>query len=64
MNQRCNLGEFPDYEIKINFIIRSALSSSMLLLPNTSEAKLPVAVDGQQLPTLAPMLERVTHPVS
>ncbi|TMN32453.1 serine endoprotease DegQ, partial [Pseudoalteromonas piscicida] len=33
---------------------------TLLLNPSVSVAKLPVAIDGQTLPTLAPMLERVT----
>ncbi|MCF2857476.1 DegQ family serine endoprotease [Pseudoalteromonas sp. SMS1] len=47
-------------KLKLTLLSAALLSSSMLLLPTYSEAKLPVAVDGQQLPTLAPMLERVT----
>lgn len=45
---------------KISLISAAVLSATLLLAPTITEAKLPVAVDGQQLPTLAPMLERVT----
>ena len=35
----------------------------LLVLTAASQAALPVAVDGQQLPSLAPMLERATPAV-
>ncbi|AZZ96904.1 DegQ family serine endoprotease [Pseudoalteromonas sp. R3] len=47
-------------KLKLSLITAALLSSSLFLLPETSHARLPVAVDGQQLPTLAPMLEKVT----
>ena len=40
-----------------------ALAYSVLLLPNPVQAALPVAVDGAPLPSLAPMLDRVTPAV-
>ncbi|AUT49272.1 heat-shock protein [Achromobacter sp. AONIH1] len=46
--------------------IRAALALALgaaLVLPAPSLAALPMAVDGQQLPSLAPMLERVTPAV-
>ena len=45
---------------KLTILSAIMLSSSLLIAPSFSYAKLPVAVDGQQLPTLAPMLEKVT----
>ncbi|MCF2907768.1 DegQ family serine endoprotease [Pseudoalteromonas sp. DL2-H2.2] len=47
-------------KLKLSLLTAALLSSSLFLLPETSHARLPVAVDGQQLPTLAPMLEKVT----
>ena len=47
-------------KMKLSIISAAILSATLLAQPNISHAKLPVAVDGQQLPTLAPMLERVT----
>ncbi|MCO7189365.1 MULTISPECIES: DegQ family serine endoprotease [unclassified Pseudoalteromonas] len=47
-------------KLKLSLLTAALLSSSLLLLPESSHARLPVAVDGQQLPTLAPMLEKVT----
>ena len=46
-------------KFKLSLLSAALFSSSLLLLPQQSVAKLPVAVDGQQLPTLAPMLEKV-----
>ncbi len=46
-------------KFKLSLLSAALLSSSLLLLPQQSMAKLPVAVDDQQLPTLAPMLEKV-----
>ena len=46
--------------------IRAALALALgaaLALPAPALAALPMAVDGQQLPSLAPMLERVTPAV-
>ena len=34
--------------------------SSLLMSPVASYAKMPIAVNGQQLPTLAPMLEKIS----
>lgn len=39
------------------------LSLALALFAGTSQADLPVSVDGQQLPTLAPMIERITPAV-
>ncbi|QPB81855.1 Do family serine endopeptidase [Pseudoalteromonas rubra] len=47
-------------KLKLSLLTAALLSSSLFLLPETAHARLPVAVDGQQLPTLAPMLEKVT----
>ncbi len=48
-------------KMKLSVISAAILSSSLLLSPAISMAKLPVAVNGQQLPTLAPMLEQITQ---
>ncbi|MBQ4849569.1 DegQ family serine endoprotease [Pseudoalteromonas sp. MMG012] len=47
-------------KLKFSLLSATLLSSTFLLNPSVSFAKLPVAVNGQTLPTLAPMLERVT----
>lgn len=47
-------------KLKHSLLTAAILSTSLLLSSNVALAKLPVAVDGQSLPTLAPMLERVT----
>ncbi|MCG7562069.1 DegQ family serine endoprotease [Pseudoalteromonas sp. McH1-42] len=47
-------------KLKLSLLTAALLSSSLFLLPETAHARLPVSVDGQQLPTLAPMLEKVT----
>ena len=43
--------------------VRHALLLAALLLAPPASAALPVAVDGEKLPTLAPMLERITPAV-
>ena len=45
---------------KLTLLSAIILSSSLLVNPSISQAKLPIAVNGQQLPTLAPMLEKIT----
>ncbi len=45
---------------KLKVLSAIFLSSSILLSPTITHAKLPIAISGQQLPTLAPMLEQVT----
>ncbi|MEO8458991.1 MAG: DegQ family serine endoprotease [Dokdonella sp.] len=45
------------------FAIAVALACTIVLMPRTSQASLPAAVDGQAVPSLAPMLERVTPAV-
>lgn len=40
-----------------------SLSLSYIITPITATAALPLSVDGQQLPSLAPMLEKVTPAV-
>jgi Do/DeqQ family serine protease len=54
-------------EFKVQRILRSKFFISVLvaglLVPVAAPASLPVAVDGQQLPSLAPVLERVTPSV-
>lgn len=47
-------------KLKFSLLSAALFSSTLLLNPSVSVAKLPVAIDGQTLPTLAPMLERVT----
>ncbi|WP_024609439.1 Do family serine endopeptidase [Pseudoalteromonas sp. TB64] len=47
-------------KMKLSLISAAILSTSLLLSPVTSYAKMPIAVNGQQLPTLAPMLEKIT----
>lgn len=47
-------------KMKLSLISAAILSAGLLLSPSASFAKLPIAVNGQQLPTLAPMLEHVT----
>ena len=47
-------------KMKLSVISAALLSSSLLLSPAIATAKLPIAVNGQQLPTLAPMLEQIT----
>ncbi|WP_105214878.1 MULTISPECIES: DegQ family serine endoprotease [unclassified Pseudoalteromonas] len=47
-------------KMKLSVLSAAILSATFFMQPGLAEAKLPVAVDGQQLPTLAPMLERVT----
>ncbi len=44
-------------------LFRACVLSLALLLPATAPATLPAVVDGQPLPSLAPMLERVTPAV-
>jgi Do/DeqQ family serine protease len=46
-------------KLKSSLLSAALFSSTLLLNPSVSVAQLPVAVDGQTLPTLAPMLERV-----
>ena len=49
---------------KLSLVISAALiSSSIALSPSPAFANLPLAVDGQTLPSLAPMLERATPAV-
>ena len=50
-------------KMKLSLISAAILSTSLLLSPTASFAKLPVAVNGQQLPTLAPMLALMRAPV-
>lgn len=47
-------------KMKLSLISAAMLSTSLLLAPAVSMAKMPIAVNGQQLPTLAPMLEQIT----
>jgi Do/DeqQ family serine protease len=47
-------------KIRLSVLSAAIFSASLLVTPTTSQAKLPFSVNGQQLPTLAPMLERVT----
>ena len=47
-------------KMKLSLISAAVLSASLLVAPGVSQAKMPIAVNGQQLPTLAPMLEKIT----
>jgi Do/DeqQ family serine protease len=47
-------------KIRLSVLSAAIFSASLLVTPTTSQAKLPFSVNGQQLPTLAPMIERVT----
>ncbi|NMM41936.1 Do family serine endopeptidase [Pseudoalteromonas arctica] len=47
-------------KMKLSLISAAMLSASLLITPAVSMAKMPIAVNGQQLPTLAPMLEQIT----
>ncbi|MCL2914427.1 DegQ family serine endoprotease [Shewanella corallii] len=48
---------------KITLLSAAILSTSLSLMPATATAALPMSVEGQQLPSLAPMLERTTPAV-
>ena len=56
----CDVEYTLTMKMKLSLISAAILSTSLLLSPAASFAKLPVAVNGQQLPTLAPMLEQIT----
>ena len=47
----------------MNRILSAVALAAALALPAGAQAALPMAVDGQPLPSLAPMLERVTPAV-
>jgi serine protease DegQ len=55
----------PGFALKTVFLgaVAAAAAASVLLPQTTSHAALPPVVDGQPLPSLAPMLERVTPAV-
>lgn len=48
---------------KISLLSAAILSTSLSLMPAVANAALPMSVEGQQLPSLAPMLERTTPAV-
>ncbi|QLE86934.1 DegQ family serine endoprotease [Shewanella sp. Scap07] len=48
---------------KLSLLSAAVLSASLTLMPAVSHAAIPLAVDGQQLPSLAPMLEKTTPAV-
>lgn len=48
---------------KLSLISAALLGASMLMTPVISQASIPQSVDGQQIPSLAPMLEKVTPAV-
>lgn len=50
-------------KLKRSLLSAALLGSSLFILPSTSYAALPFAVDGEQLPSLAPMLTRTTPAV-
>mgnify|MGYP006141314189 CR=1 FL=1 len=56
----CDVEYTLTMKMKLSLISAAILSTSLLLSPMASYAKLPIAVNGQQLPTLAPMLEQIT----
>lgn len=45
---------------KLTLLSAAILSATVLFTPSDAHARLPVAVGGEELPTLAPMLEKVT----
>lgn len=47
-------------KMKLSLISAAVLSASLLVTPGVSFAKIPIAVNGQQLPTLAPMLQQIS----
>lgn len=48
---------------KLSLLSAALLTASLSLAPNLSHAAIPIAVDGQSVPSLAPMLERTTPAV-
>lgn len=50
-------------KMKISVLSAAILSAGLTLMPMTASAALPMAVNSQQLPSLAPMLERTTPAV-
>ncbi|MCE9679977.1 Do family serine endopeptidase DegQ [Shewanella sp. AS1] len=48
---------------KLSLVSAAVLSATLLVMPAVSQAAIPLAVDGQQLPSLAPMLEKTTPAV-
>ncbi len=48
---------------KLSLLSAAVLSASLMVMPAVSQAAIPLAVDGQQIPSLAPMLEKTTPAV-
>ncbi|GIU38802.1 serine endoprotease DegQ [Shewanella colwelliana] len=48
---------------KLSLLSAAVLSASLMVMPAISHAAIPLAVDGQQVPSLAPMLEKTTPAV-
>ena len=48
---------------KLSVLSAAVLGAALTLTPVVSQASLPMSVDGQQMPSLAPMLEKVTPAV-
>ncbi|MCL1077448.1 DegQ family serine endoprotease [Parashewanella spongiae] len=50
-------------KIKLSALSAAVLGAALTLAPVVSHAAMPVAIDGQQMPSLAPMLEQITPAV-
>ena len=48
---------------KLSLLSAALLTASLTMMPVASHAAIPMSVDGQTLPSLAPMLERTTPAV-
>ncbi|QYJ86708.1 Do family serine endopeptidase DegQ [Shewanella mesophila] len=48
---------------KLSLISAAVLSATLMVMPAVSQAAIPLAVGGQQVPSLAPMLEKTTPAV-
>ncbi|WP_299790830.1 Do family serine endopeptidase DegQ [uncultured Shewanella sp.] len=48
---------------KLSLLSAAILTASLTMMPATSQAAIPMAVNGQSVPSLAPMLERTTPAV-
>ncbi|MCG9712475.1 Do family serine endopeptidase DegQ [Shewanella insulae] len=48
---------------KLSLLSAALLGASLMVMPAVSQAAIPLAVDGQELPSLAPMLEKTTPAV-
>lgn len=50
-------------KIKLSALSAAVLGAALTLAPVVSHASMPMAIDGQQMPSLAPMLEKITPAV-